>query len=306
VSLANAWTVPAEAAGQTATAFLRQQTGGSWSEVKRHVATGKVFVGGRRVERDDHRLVAGDRVELRLSAPRPRDPHGEVRIAFEDAHVVVIDKPSGISSVPYEKRESGTAMDLIRDAWRRQGRAATTTPLHIVHRIDKDTSGLLAFAKTKRAERELQAQLRQHTMARSYLCVVQGPVRAGRIESLLVRDRGDGLRGTARHPNQGGKRAVTHVEVLEVLLRATLCRVRLETGKTHQIRIHMAEQFGPIVGERVYTRDLLRRGGEPLEAPRLMLHAATLGFAHPVTGEHVELDAPPPADFDAVLARLRA
>src|SRR6202008_3801281 len=116
------------------------------------------------------------------------------------------------SSVPYEDRESGTAMDLIRGAWRRRGTDATSVPLHVVHRIDRATSGLLAFAKTKRAELGLAAQFRAHTIARMYLCVAHGVVAPGRIESRLVADRGDGLRGSTTRAGQG-KRAVTHVAV---------------------------------------------------------------------------------------------
>jgi 23S rRNA pseudouridine1911/1915/1917 synthase len=206
--------------------------------------------------------------------------------------------------VPYEKREQGTAMDAIRAAWRHAGRKATTTPLLVVHRIDKETSGLLAFAKTKLAERELAALFRAHEVERTYLCVAQGRVRDRRIESMLVTDRGDGLRGSTRRPGQG-KRAVTHVRVVEELPLATLCEVRLETGKTHQIRIHLAEDGHPLVGEKVYVRDLLKRGGEPLPASRLLLHAATLGFVHPVTKKQVQLRAEPPEDFSRELKRLR-
>jgi 23S rRNA pseudouridine1911/1915/1917 synthase len=216
-------------------------------------------------------------------------------IVYEDAHVVVIDKPAGVSSVPYEKREQGTAMDAIRAAWRHAGRRATTTPLFIVHRIDKETSGLLAFAKTKLAERELQALFRAHDVERTYVCVAHGRVLDRRIESMLVTDRGDGLRGSTRRPGQG-KRAVTHVRV---------CEVRLETGKTHQIRIHLAEDGHPLVGEKVYIRDLLKRGGEPLPSERLLLHAATLGFDHPVTKKRVQLSSPLPDDFTRELSRLR-
>src|SRR5207302_11479565 len=116
------------------------------------------------------------------AAPRPQVPAGEGVLVFDDAHVVVIDKPSGVSSVPYEDRELGTAMDLIRGAWRRQGKPATTVALHVVHRIDRATSGLLMFAKTKKAEHGLAAQLRAHTMERLYVCVAHGVVAPGRIE----------------------------------------------------------------------------------------------------------------------------
>ena len=122
-----------------------------------------------------------------------------------------------------------------------------------------------------------------------------------RIESYLVRDRGDGLRGSTWRPGQC-KRAVTHVEVVQRLRGATLCRVRLETGKTHQIRIHLAEAGHPLVGEPVYIRE---HRGPVIAAPRLLLHAATLGFDHPVTGARIELSSPLPPEFTAVLEALR-
>jgi 23S rRNA pseudouridine1911/1915/1917 synthase len=292
------WTAPEAAAGATVAAAVKDASGEPWTVVKRWIATGKVAVDGAVVTAIDHRLRGGERLEVRLAAPRPRDPTREATLVHDDAHVVVIDKPAGISSVPYDERETGTAMDLIRGAWRRMGRRATETPLHVVHRIDKATSGLLMFAKSKRAEIGLGAQLRDHSCERSYLCVAHGTVTAGRIESRLVTDRGDGIRGSATHANQG-KRAVTHVEVVEPLRGATLCRIRLETGKTHQIRIHLAEQGHPLVGEEVYGRDLVARGGRLLPAGRLMLHAATLGFVHPITGERLRFESPMPPEMTA-------
>jgi 23S rRNA pseudouridine1911/1915/1917 synthase len=292
------WNV--DRAGDTIAAFVKARTGVAWSVAKRQVETGKVFVDDACVTAIDHRLVAGQRVELRMAAPRPVDPQREGVLVYDDAHVVVIDKPAGVSSVPYAERETGTAMDLIRGAWRRQGKPATTVALHVVHRIDRGTSGLLMFAKSKRAELGLAAQLRAHTMERTYLCVAHGVVTPGRIESNLVADRGDRLRGSTSDPNRG-KRAVTHVEVRQALRGATLCAVRLETGKTHQIRIHLAESGHPLVGEEVYIRDFT---GKVIASPRLMLHAATLGFEHPITGVHVALASEPPPDFAAVVARL--
>jgi 23S rRNA pseudouridine1911/1915/1917 synthase len=293
------WTV--DQPGVTIAAFVKARADVAWSVAKRHVATGKVFVDGTPITEVDHRLAVGQRVELRMAAPKPRDPEREGVLVYDDAHVVVIDKPSGISSVPYEEREAGTAMDLIRGAWRRMGKPATSVPLHVVHRIDRATSGLLAFAKSKRAEVGLAAQLRAHTMERMYICVAHGRVTAGRIESNLIADRGDGLRGSTSDPNRG-KRAVTHVRVREELRGATLCEISLETGKTHQIRIHLAESGHPLVGEPVYVRDYR---GTLISSPRLLLHAATLGFEHPVTGERVSLSAALPADFTAVVDRLR-
>jgi 23S rRNA pseudouridine1911/1915/1917 synthase len=293
------WTV--EQPGVTVAAFVKERANVAWSVAKRHVTSGKVFVDGTIVTEVDHRLTTGQAVELRMSARRPLDPEREGVLVYDDAHVVVIDKPAGVNSVPYEDRETGTAMDLIRGAWRRNGKPATTIALHIVHRIDRATSGLLMFAKTKRAELGLAAQLRSHEMARQYRCVAQGVVTTRRIESQLIADRGDGLRGSTTLVNRG-KRAVTHVEAERALRNSTLCRVRLETGRTHQIRIHLSESGHPLVGEEVYIRDYT----QPLiKSTRLLLHAATLGFDHPITGERVELASPLPPDFTAMLDRLQ-
>jgi 23S rRNA pseudouridine1911/1915/1917 synthase len=129
-------------------------------------------------------------------------------------------------------------------------------------------------------------------------------VRSSRIESRLIADRGDGLRGSTRRPHEG-QQAVTHVDVIESLPTATVCRVRLETGRTHQIRIHLAEQGHPLVGETVYLRDHTRAGRALLPSHRLLLHAATLGFNHPVTGERLHFASEVPPSFEAELQRLR-
>lgn len=302
VSVRVPWIV--DTPGVTLAAFVKAKADVPNSVAKKHVESGKVFVDGACITEIAHRLGAGQSVELRANAPRPRDPEREGELVYDDAHVVVIDKPTGVNSVPYEERETGTAMDLIRGAWRRQGKTATTIPLHVVHRIDRATSGLLMFAKSKKAELGLAAQLRAHTIDRQYVCVAHGAVTARRIESYLVEDRGDGLRGSTSRIEQG-KRAVTHVAVRETLRHATVCEVRLETGKTHQIRIHLAEAGHPLVGEQVYIRDYENRGGRVLTAGRLMLHAETLGFVHPVTGARVALSSPLPPDFTAVVERLR-
>lgn len=285
----------------TVAAFVKERADVPWTVAKKHVTSGKVFVDGACVTAIDARLVAGQTVELKMAAPKPRDPKREGVLVYDDAHVVVIDKPAGVSSVPYDERETGTAMDLVRGAWRRMGKQATTVPLHVVHRIDRATSGLLAFAKTKKAEQGMAAQLRAHEMERKYVCVAHGVVSAGTIESWLVEDRGDGLRGSTTRKDQG-KRAVTHVTPVRALRHATVCEVRLETGKTHQIRIHLAESGHPLVGEEVYVRDY---AGPWLTSGRMLLHAATLGFVHPITGEKVALSSALPPDFTSVVERLQ-
>ncbi|MBL0216654.1 MAG: RluA family pseudouridine synthase [Myxococcales bacterium] len=296
-----AWTV--DQPGVTLAAFVKARAEVPNSVAKRHVSTGKVFVDGACVTTIDHRLAVGQQVELRLNAPKPFDAEREGVLVYDDAHVVVIDKPPDVNSVPYEDEKSGTAMDLIRGAWRRMGKPATTVPLHVVHRIDRATSGLLMFAKTKAAEMGLATQLRAHTLERQYRCVAHGAVSSRRIESYLVPDRGDGVRGSTSRTDQG-KRAVTHVTAERALRHATLCSVRLETGKTHQIRIHLSEAGHPLVGETVYVRDFEEAGGKLLTSGRLMLHAATLGFEHPITGARVSLQSPLPPDFLAVVQRL--
>jgi 23S rRNA pseudouridine1911/1915/1917 synthase len=304
-------------AGVTLAAALRRRLAGkSWTEVRTLCSTGKVNLEGERELDPAVRVEAGQKIELCVNAPKPMTLPPGFRIVLEDVHLVVIEKPSGISSVPYERKETGTALDLIRATWKRAGKRATATPLYTVHRIDKDTSGLLVFAKTKLAERGLHEIFQRHTARRAYLAVAEGDVGAARIESQLVADRGDGIRGSTRNPHEG-QLAITYVEPLKHYARrsraavgsaggivATLCRVRLETGRTHQIRIHLSERGHPLVGETVYIRDLLRAGRQPLPAPRLMLHAGLLGFDHPVTGAPIELRATPPEDFMRVIESL--
>ncbi|HEY6474992.1 MAG TPA: RluA family pseudouridine synthase, partial [Polyangia bacterium] len=244
------FTLDAADAGTTLAAALRRRFAGkSWSDVRALCTTGKVSLDGERALDPAARVNAGQRIELRPNAPKPHTIPAGFRIAFEDAHLVVIEKPSGITSVPYERKETGTALDLIRASWKRAGKRATVTPLYTVHRIDKDTSGLLVFAKTKLAERALHEVFQRHTAARAYLAVAEGDVSAARIESQLVADRGDGIRGSTRHADQG-QLAITYVEPLRhyrsrsgkstarggpaSAIAATLCRVRLETGRTHQ------------------------------------------------------------------------
>lgn len=319
-----AWTVTPADAGQPLAGFLRARTGRPWREVKRLIGSGKVFLDGAPARVEGLRLRGGQSVELRMSAPRPRErPEGPapeaLELVHEDAHLVVIDKPAGISSVPYEEGEERSAMDLVYARWRAQGRKDARGLLK-VHRIDKVTSGLLVYARSEHARVALDRLFRRHAIERAYLALAEGDVPPGTIDQPLVKDRGDGLRWVARAGQTPRKEAITHVEVLERLpaaeprpgsagagpCRATLCRVTLETGRTHQIRIHLAANGHPLLGEHVYARDWFQRGAPLLPAPRLMLHATLLGFPHPVSQAPLRFERPPPPDFQAVLAALRS
>ncbi len=183
-------------------------------------------------------------------------------------------------------------MDAVRNEWRRRGLPPAARVLHVVHRLDKDSSGVLVYARTRSSERGASdAVPSPRGSSRVYLCLAHGRVESGTLESRLVRDRGDGLRGSTSRERPDGKLAITHVRALERFGRATLCEARLESGRTHQIRIHLAEGGHPLVGERVYVRDFLADGGRLIPSPRLMLHAAALAFDHPLDGRRISIES---------------
>jgi len=293
-----------EGASRPLDRVLREHfAGASWNDVRKLVRTGKVRVDDV-VATDAARVVSPEaRVTVRMAAPKRNEgPLSRERLVHVDAHVVVVDKPAGIATVPYED-ERDTLDRLVLGLLRKVARPGTSVaPLGVVQRLDKDTSGLLVFARTTVAKRALQQQLRVHSVHRRYRELAYGAVASRTIRSRLVTDRGDGYRGSTDNPLLG-REAITHVRALEPLGVATLVECALETGRTHQIRIHLSEAGHPIVGDRVYGRGY---EGPLLDAPRLMLHAAELGFEHPVTGAHLSFDAPLPPDFAVVVERLRA
>ena len=311
--------ISADQEGVTVAALLRQQLADhSWNQVRRVVETRRVRVGGDLCLDPARRLHEGETLELlAVPGPVPR-PKEIIVLRHLDEHVVVVEKPSGISTVrhPLErdwtarrKALSPTLEDLVpplivREAGRTQ--KGPSLRMRVVHRLDKETSGLVVFARTVAAERGLGKQFHAHTVIRRYLTVVPGTVASQRIATLLVRDRGDGRRGSADDPDSG-KEAITHVEVMERLRGYTLLSCRLETGRTHQIRIHLAELGHPVCGEKVYNH---KSSGEVRPdysgAPRLALHATELGFEHPVTHENLFWSMPLPADLKELVDRLRS
>lgn len=256
------------------------------------------------------RVAPSKRVELHENAPRADrtalDLPDEAMV-HSDEHVVIVDKPAGISTIPFDEGERGTLVDRVQHWLHRKRGVSSNAPLFIVHRIDKETSGLVVFGRTWVAKRHLATLFRAHAIERRYLALVAGhPARDQyTIDTVLVEDRGDGLRGSARNPVPGvGKRAITHVEVLSRLqldgAPIALVRCQLQTGRTHQIRIHLSEWGHPLIGERVY----IRGAAHAIEHSRALLHAHELGFSHPGDPEkQLRFTRTPPADFMAVLER---
>lgn len=287
---------------------VRALAGASWGRARAWIRTGKVRVAGEVVL--DPTLRVGEGVELSIDegAPRPR-PAGlaDDDVVHVDPHVIVVAKPAGVDTVPFDDRESDTLEARVR-AWierKRHGPSRAGRPnLGVVHRLDRETSGLIVFTRTWLAKQSLTAQFRRHTTLRRYLAIAHGRVASGTVRTWLVENRGDGLRGSARGaPAPGAREAITHIEVVEPFgTAATLVACRLETGRTHQIRIHLSEAGHPLLGERVYVRGF---EGHVLAAPRLMLHAAELGFVHPVTEREMRWSSSVPDDMAAVIERLR-
>jgi 23S rRNA pseudouridine1911/1915/1917 synthase len=269
--------------------------------VRKLIETGKVSVDGE-VTRDPVRAVRrGSIVAISMRARRS-DGEALPKTAFVhvDAHVVVVRKPAGVSTVPFDESETDTLVDRVHKALKGLTRTNGAPP-GIVHRLDKETSGLIVFARTLAAKRALKQQFRVHSVHRRYVAVAHGSVDGRSISSRLVRDRGDGRRGSTNNPTLG-RDATTHVSVLERLEGSTLVECRLETGRTHQIRIHLAELGHPLLGETLYLKGF---SGPVLDAPRLMLHARELGFEHPTTHEHLSFEEPMPDDMRLVVESLR-
>jgi 23S rRNA pseudouridine1911/1915/1917 synthase len=301
--------VPSELEGPIDRA-VRGLFGTSWGRARAWIGSGKVRVGGVVVTEATARVKIDAEIVVDEAARKPRPAElADDEVVYSDAQVVVVAKPAGVSTVPYDESETDTLDARVR-SWlerRRLVPRGSRPTLGVVHRIDKETSGLVVFTRTWLAKQALSGQFRRHTVHRRYLAIAHGDVPTRTLRSFLVENRGDGLRGSIRGPGMkrppaDAQEAITHMERLEALSGATYIACRLETGRTHQIRIHLSESGNPLVGERVYTRG---HPGPLLEAPRLMLHAAELGFVHPATEREMRWERPIPDDLRAVLDRLR-
>jgi 23S rRNA pseudouridine1911/1915/1917 synthase len=294
--------VPPEAAGERLDRFLAACEGvGSRAEAERLVGSGAVLVDGSPRSKS-HRLAGGEELAVELAerreSPLEPEPVEGLRVGYEDEHLLVVDKPAGVVVHPSAGHAHGTLVHglLSREI---EGGEEPERP-GIVHRLDRDTSGLLVVARSDGAHRRLQRLLRRRKLVREYLALVRGrPLsRAGRIEAPIGRDRHDPTRHSL--DTDTPRDAATAFEVLELLPRRALLRVRLETGRTHQIRVHLAAIDLPVSGDPVYGV----AGDLGLE--RQFLHAARLAFPHPFTGEDVDVDSPLPADLARALDLARA
>ena len=292
-----------ESKNQRLDAFLASSLDGlTRSQATRLIESGEVAVNGRAVSKS-YKLAGGEDIAVTLPEPEPVEAVPQdipLDVVYEDADVIVVNKPSGMVVHPAPGHPDGTLVNalLYHCVGTLSGIGGALRP-GIVHRIDRDTSGLIIAAKNDAAHQYLSAQLADHTLARTYECIVVGALRE---------DRGTVDAPIARHPTDrkrmavvaGGREAVTHWEVIARYPGYTHVRCRLETGRTHQIRVHMAYIGHPILGDTVY--------GAKKEVPGLTgqcLHAVGLRFLHPRTHEVVELSCPLPDEFTRMLQKIR-
>ena len=317
------FTVSSEHADKTVLAFLRQNfPGESWSKLRQKIERSLVLVNEVTCIHEARRVETGDVISVGDKPAKTPQPH-DVRIAYLDPHIVVAEKPSGMMSCrrieeqnwSAEKKQKQPTFDesvsevLIRriaDGERRRRHQIRLPPLRMMHRQDRDTSGLLVIARTEEAETALVQQFRRHSVHRVYWAIVLGSPVEETIRSHIVRDRGDGRRGSSNNPKIG-QLAITHVRPLERLGQYSLIECQLETGRTNQIRIHLSERGHLVCGDPKYHQPFAAAKIEDhSHAPRLALHAAELGFVHPISGEEMSFQMPFPPDLDLFYQSLKS
>ena len=283
----------------------------SRERLKALISSGAVTHGAQPWRDPSKKVSGGESVTVAVPAPAPAEAQAQdipLTIVFEDDHLLVVDKPAGLVVHPAAGNLDGTLVNALLHYChgRLSGIGGVARP-GIVHRIDKDTSGLLVVAKTDRAHEGLSAQFAKHTVERRYTAVVAGiPIPpAGRIEGALARSSANRQK-MAIVPDGRGKHAVTHYKLIEKLRDAAVVECRLETGRTHQVRVHMASIGHPLLGDPAYgrTRPIHKRELDELDFRRQALHARALGFFHPATSEKLIFESPVPRDIQELIRRL--
>lgn len=307
------FTVDGGEAGARLDAFLAAHVEGlSRTRLKQSIEDGDVLVAGRTAEKGSHKLRAGEQVELEMPAPPACDFTPEdipLDIIYEDDSLVVLNKPAGLVVHPAAGVPSGTLANALAFHFRKLSAHAGATRPGIVHRLDRDTSGLMVVAKTERAHEHLSDQFRAREVFKSYVALAHGRVReeSGRIEEPLARDPRTRTRMAVV---RGGRPALSLYRLRRAYERFTLLDVEIKTGRTHQIRVHLAHLKHPVVGDKVYNggRDTTISDVRVRAAIRAMgrqfLHAEQLGFRHPHTGESLGFNAPLPAELSQMLEAL--
>jgi 23S rRNA pseudouridine1911/1915/1917 synthase len=267
------------------------------------IRNGRIDLAGQTADEPGLLLDAAVPLTHHPSRPKKRRVASKLAVLYEDRHVIIVAKPAGLLTLPTQLRERDTLLSRVERylSVRFGGRPY----VGIVHRLDKDTTGALALARSPEALQAFQTLFRSHDVERQYLAVIEGiPKQArGTIDLPLVQPEGNLRRRIAR-PEEEGRPARTRYEVLETFgARAALVSCRLETGRTHQIRVHFSAMGHPVVGDRVYQPR--RRHRKIIPFARQALHAQTLGFVHPFTAEHVRVEAPLPQDMHALISKLR-
>lgn len=299
-----AWTVALENAKERIDKYITEawEEEISRSQVQLLISNGHVTVNGAPVKAN-YKLSAGDVVAVTVPEPEVTDLVPEdipLDVAYEDSDVIVINKPRGMVVHPAAGHPSGTLVNALMYHCKDLSGINGEIRAGIVHRIDKDTSGLIMAAKNDASHASLAAQLKEHSVTRRYIAVVHGNVShdKGTVDAPIGRDPHDRKLYTVTEKNS--KRSVTHFTVLERLGDCTLLELQLETGRTHQIRVHMKFIGHPLVGDPVYGRSKgITMNGQAL-------HAAILGFVHPSNGEYMEFSRPIPADMEDLLFQLRS